>query len=343
MRVHHSNVRSGVNLIEVLVSIFIMAIGLIALLTLFPVGAISMRQSLQDSRAAQVAANAAAMANAKRLRTDDEVVWEPDVNSPKGKRDVFREPLAYIGPGKPNKKLPAIPDGSPSYPVLVDPLGWLLNSKQVGKSKGKPGFARRCPRFIHGPESAPWSRATQLELSWRWFSNLDDVHFGKDGLPMVDSGALEREGRYSYTCLLQRPDVSRPSVVDLTVVVSCGRPFLVNGSDLAGESTYGPVNWNSNSNVVQVPFTGEQPAFRKGCWVMDCTLPPPGSVVTQENAPHGYFYRVVGVSGPTMISGVQVMTLELQDNPRKDAPNGWLTLFEHVVEAFEKGPGWLMD
>ena len=49
--------RSGVTLIEVLVSIFVASIGLLALLALFPVGALSMRQALKDSRCAQSSIN----------------------------------------------------------------------------------------------------------------------------------------------------------------------------------------------------------------------------------------------------------------------------------------------
>jgi prepilin-type N-terminal cleavage/methylation domain-containing protein len=50
--------RPGVTLLEVLVAIFIMAIGLLALLTLFPLGAMRMAQALKDDRAAQTAVSA---------------------------------------------------------------------------------------------------------------------------------------------------------------------------------------------------------------------------------------------------------------------------------------------
>jgi prepilin-type N-terminal cleavage/methylation domain-containing protein len=41
----------GVTLIEVLAAIFIMGVGLLAMLTLFPVGALSMRRSINEDRA----------------------------------------------------------------------------------------------------------------------------------------------------------------------------------------------------------------------------------------------------------------------------------------------------
>ena len=54
----------GVALIEVLIAILIMGIGLLALLTLFPLGAIEMAQAIRDDRTAAVAADAVALGEA---------------------------------------------------------------------------------------------------------------------------------------------------------------------------------------------------------------------------------------------------------------------------------------
>jgi hypothetical protein len=54
-------VRPGVTLLEVLVAIFFTGIGLLALLTLFPLGALSLAQAIQDDRADAVVAGADAM------------------------------------------------------------------------------------------------------------------------------------------------------------------------------------------------------------------------------------------------------------------------------------------
>ena len=55
---------SGVTLVEVLTAIFVMGIGLLALLTLFPLGALSMAQAIKDSRAGAIAAEATAFSQA---------------------------------------------------------------------------------------------------------------------------------------------------------------------------------------------------------------------------------------------------------------------------------------
>jgi len=55
---------------EVLIAIFVMGIGMLSLLTLFPVGAMNMAQAMRDDRCAQAATNATALANAFNLRQD---------------------------------------------------------------------------------------------------------------------------------------------------------------------------------------------------------------------------------------------------------------------------------
>src|SRR5689334_20597212 len=66
--------RPAVTLIEVLVTMFIMAIGMLALLTLFPLGAISMGQALKDDRCASTAAMAENVAIAMNIRHDTNVL-----------------------------------------------------------------------------------------------------------------------------------------------------------------------------------------------------------------------------------------------------------------------------
>ena len=56
MSVHTA--RKAVTLTEVLIAIFLMGIGLMAILSLFPLGASQMAQALQDQRAAEAATTA---------------------------------------------------------------------------------------------------------------------------------------------------------------------------------------------------------------------------------------------------------------------------------------------
>src|SRR5262249_39121249 len=52
--------RAGVTLLEVLTAIFILGVGLLALLFLFPLGALAMAQAVKDDRAGKIAADAVA-------------------------------------------------------------------------------------------------------------------------------------------------------------------------------------------------------------------------------------------------------------------------------------------
>src|SRR5438270_7826562 len=92
--------RRGVTLLEVLVAIFIMGIGLLAILTLFPLGALSMARAVRDDRAAAIGANGASLAIAHDLRTDTTVASY-----------LASAPTGYS----------TVTDG-PGYPVLVDPV-----------------------------------------------------------------------------------------------------------------------------------------------------------------------------------------------------------------------------
>lgn len=58
-RVFRRRCRPGVTLIEVLLAIFITGVGLLALLTLFPLGVLRMAEAIKDDRAAALAVEAA--------------------------------------------------------------------------------------------------------------------------------------------------------------------------------------------------------------------------------------------------------------------------------------------
>ena len=66
--------RAGTTLIEVLIAIFIMAIGLLAIMTLFPLGALSMATAIRNDRVSQAAQVGNAVANAQSVRTDPYVL-----------------------------------------------------------------------------------------------------------------------------------------------------------------------------------------------------------------------------------------------------------------------------
>jgi hypothetical protein len=304
--------RSGATLVEVLVAIFVTAIGLLALLALFPLGALTMDQAIKDARATQAAQNAAAIADALGIRQDPIVAFSPVLNA-----DVFINP----GTGVPQAGL-----SGPGYPVYVDPIGASISPTLGAVPAVSPGIPRRSTSFINGFADA-----------LRWFTLLDDIRFASSGTPIaVAPGVFEREGRWSWAYLLRRPEAGARSVVDASVVVYRSRSL----SGISGEVTYPNITFDPTTTLVTVPYGGAQvkPTVRKGGWILDATLTRTvGNAVLPD--PHGFFYRVVDVVDTSANS----VTLELQTPPKVGAlPNqGVLVVLDAVVEVFEMGPGRL--
>lgn len=99
--------REALMLIEVLLAIFIIAIGLLALIALLPAGALQLRDAIKDMRTAHAVANAAALAQAQSVRQDPTVL------------STLNSPIAYTTPN--GTKL-----------VYVDPFGVTANSAAIG-------------------------------------------------------------------------------------------------------------------------------------------------------------------------------------------------------------------
>jgi hypothetical protein len=305
---------------EVLVAIFVMGIGLLAILALFPLGALSMAQAIQDDRAGHLGLNGAALAQGFGLRNDPEVV------------------AAFTNPGG---GLPPPHPDYPSYPVFLDAIGLqtYVNAFWVGDSPPAAGSPLTIPR-----RAADLARtAGQLDSSkiWQWFTLLDDLKFGTNGTP---ANPLEREGTLSYGLMFRRPRSSVANVVELSVVVYSRRPLTPQNDLLNDEYAYvGQFNTPS-TNLITIDSTGRRrPTLRPGSWVLDATfkqapsLPGDPAGVSRGYA-YGYFYRVVNV---TEVSPNQ-FELELATPLRgwPAAGNGTIIVMDSVIEVIEKGSGW---
>jgi hypothetical protein len=320
--------RPAVTLIEALMAIFVMAIGLLALLTLFPLGAVQMAQALKDERTAQSGLISIAQFKVFDLGND------PFVNSTN-----FENPYPGV--------LPQMTTGvATSYPVWVDPIG-TTNGAVVPVGNALLGIPRVSVSRL--PQQSPL-QPTALPgqtPAWasRWFTMPDDHTYADNGVPDLASlgnpvptvpppsyagqNTIAREGRYTWAYMVRRQTAMVPSPpvtpgsppvppINLSVVVFSGRlagvDFAGNplGETLFNNVTYGPAPDNS-PNVVRIDWTGQtRPTLRRGSWVLDARMLPvpslaPGTqlpgLVTFFNVPQGYFYRVVSVNdvAPTVI------------------------------------------
>ena len=313
------NRRRGVTLLEVLIAIFVMGIGMLALLTLFPVGALQMAQALKDNRTRQAAANAAAVATALNLRGAVVMDTLSQSNAPV----VLRNLPGYDGPG---------------FPVYVDPVGLPANpttgDTQVGGFSNTLLRVRRTPL----PGITP-QRALAL------FGIADDVEFQPNGLAVTaggNNGVVARKNRYTWAYLVRRPRYHDPASMELSVVVYAGRN-LVNALDEPLYSVAADVAAGQTSLVLA--SSGSTPPLRAGGWILDATpevLFAAGSNTQVLDAvKHGpvrsYFYRVVEVK--EVAGGLQV---ELQTPLRAPltTARSQVVVMTNVAEVFEKGTGW---
>jgi hypothetical protein len=308
--------RPAVTLIEVLMAIFVMGIGLMGLMTLFPVGAISMAQAILDDQAANAAFNAASIAEAQGLRS--------------------RITTNYTHPAGHT----ATQADWPSYPVYIDPIG-----STAGAFLGTfPKVSLGIPRVT----TVPWlpnllGAPTALRTSkLRWFSLQDSLVFDDNGAALSPDGgtSIQRSNRITWAYMLRRPRASVPEVVDMSIIVYNNRPLLAPVSestyqaqgDLGGNSVL--VNWNIGAGQAA-------PAIRKGTWILDASsevAPNPGADPTQARryGPiHSNFYRVLGVINLSPTQGV--IALELDQTLR--APVNLIVVMDNVLEVFENAAG----
>jgi hypothetical protein len=235
--------RPAVTLIEVLVTLFIMAIGLLALLTLFPLGAITMGQALKDDRCASTAAMAENVAVVYGLRDDF----------------FLLETLAF---------------GPPGNPAYVDPYGVAQFLPPLGGV-----IPRIQPSFLF---SYYYGTPTTLYID-RLFSLPDDVTFQGNGTPDLSSGVVQRGLNYSYTYLvrpLRKPSftygfqISSEPMLQLFVVVFSGRPVTT----LSPEPTYSAAGTaGTNGLTLTWPAGQPTPNVKRGSWLLDTTTDQNGA------------------------------------------------------------------
>jgi prepilin-type N-terminal cleavage/methylation domain-containing protein len=187
--------RAGVTLIEVLIAIFIMAIGLLALLTLFPMGALSMAQALRDDRCHQAGQQANNLANALNVRNDT----APGLQAAFTNNGTTKLRSNWIGP---------------SFPVFVDPWGM-----RIGASSTLGPVVRTDLSFT-----------TTRPKTMRYCALQDELTFQDNGTPDTTSG-LQREPKTTWAYWLRRPNNTMPNVVEMWVVVYSGRNLQLGSNE----------------------------------------------------------------------------------------------------------------
>jgi hypothetical protein len=365
---HTPTRRPGLTLTEALVAMFVAAIGLIALMTLFPLGALQMAQAIKDERCQQTALQADGLMRAywRSEVVDKRGGGQPgfDINCPDPFILAFDNPnynvLTRMTPGPmsvpeytniypgiyqrhsatyPDRGSVPLPIGSPSLPVVIDPLGWqaregLLPPKQYdqpwggGRQDLTPAtptqplpLPRRSLRALHGAGNDAWAAVADPQNnanrrldnslfgpSLRFSTLMDDLTYDEtgSGAPSADlnpvavplptqtgnAGKVERQGRFNWLAVLQRPNADRPDEVNIQIAVFDGRApgFAPVGQELVYPRDNGVtlvtglpqlVVFAPGSTAVRVYYAGERPPISKGKWVLDGTI---GGFVVRDPA-----------------------------------------------------------
>jgi hypothetical protein len=354
--------RPAVTLIEALMAIFVMAIGLLALLTLFPLGALQMAQALRDQRAKEMSDTATCMYKTFQLG-NDAIVNAPGSFTQGGPTAIsVTNPSAFqnswLAAG-----LPTLTSG-PSYPLYVDPyyvandpiVPW--NQQVVGQPGGANTFGIR-RRTVQNPVIA--------SNPARWFTLQDDLTFTENGLsaplgdPNIGNNPVQREGRYSFAYMLRQTSAGNADLpLDLTVVVYSGRQPGPNITGLpTGESAFDAVF--VSDRIVQVLVTGGKlPSIRRGTWILDTRIDPnPNNPAASPfpYSPQGYFYRTTNVTdlGDRLELEVQAPHGAQWPNPPVTGPLSTIrgpipgpgivcpqsiVIMDNVIDVFEKSTNY---
>lgn len=242
--------RAGVTLVEVLVAIFVMGIGMIALLTLFPIGMLRMGRAIHDQRSLDSERNAFSVALANNLGNDIDVVSDRTTpyNATTPSDDLFQNPLRNAAVTGAPVLLDADPYGE-SYPVFVDPIGFynlpvaagkhwvgnILPSSNIPPVAAQPkGALRRRPaEFVRNglPNTAAGRTARNLRI-FQSCTLWDDLVFEHEialnpGTPQSTGGTIFRDARFSWGYTMWRPLTQDKGVVDCSVVVFDSRSLAI--------------------------------------------------------------------------------------------------------------------
>jgi prepilin-type N-terminal cleavage/methylation domain-containing protein len=316
--------RRGVTLLEVLTAIFIMGVGLLAILTLFPLGALSMARAVRDDRAAQFGANAASWASAIDLRNDQAVATA-----------LGTVPAAITGANGFVLLTPTTPNANdPGYPVYVDPYYAIIGSTSLGSYS--PGGTTRLGTTTPGLQRVSMNMITSLPGAQRrpaiarWFTFQDEIEFLQGGYPS-GNGAINRPGTYTCAFMVRRPKFGTPQLTQLSVIVYANRSLdTVAGETTITDTVNNPIQalGTAGQNGLNV-FSGK-PNIRKGTWILDTTTKGAASGTGVVN---GYFYQVASVTD----TGTGLF-LELETPLKEDVFT--MVVMENVITVLDRGNSW---
>ncbi|MBP3958494.1 hypothetical protein J8F10_24870 [Gemmata sp. G18] len=330
--------RPGLTMTEALVAIFITAIGLVGVMSMFPFGAKQMSDALISDRSAS---HAGAIDGLVRGYWKEKVVED---TSGFGNNEPFWTAMDNPSDQGPHPSNVATPTPTnplePSYPVFLDPMGWAGRSNSsaskrwVGDSTGSasgPSFVpRRSMRLVTDlPPPAAFNTPNTQEpsLARRLWSQPDGFSWDEDSRPAATD---TRELRYNALAVLQRPVNRDRYNATLKVVVFINRRdgFFPQGSEAVFPNTANPasISLTPGSTAMTISSAAD---IRKGSWIMDATI--------DGTVRHANFYRVVSVAENTAgFYDVELHTPVKRVDGGTNAYNAVVVVMAGVADVFDR-------
>ncbi len=322
--------RPGLTLTEVLVTLGILALGILAILTLFPLAASQMAIAVRENRNAQAALLAD---NFFRAYWKTEIVDRARDGLPIN--ELFYHTLtAGAIPSDGVPPLPSALDDEASYPVIVDPFGYASRTSSVfqntvGDAPGTPhgtNLRRRTLGMISDPSHPRYTPL--LEFPLRLCSLPDGLGYDEYGCPNAD-----REYRYNWLWVVQRPLNRNRFQADLTVVVFDRRPYRY--APAGTETVYNAPNVTPLSTTVILNGPTD---LKPGNWIMDATITNPATSGGLRIR-HANFYQVVSVTEFGSRTVLELQTpIKVRSDGSKNPYNGTFVVFRGVCGVSVRPP-----
>ena len=218
----------------------------------------------------------------------------------------------------------------PSYPVVLDPIGYgsrsSIKAERVWVARDYASSTTYAGLLM--PRRTVQSAIVNPSSSFDLCTLTDDMTFLSNGAP-AGNNELGRQGRYSWAAVVQRPRNEERLTADLYVMVFDKRPALPQPGDETVVAPDSPVAKDTRSVTITLPNrTGDTSPvlLRRGGWIIDGTID--AVAVTDANfskARRQFFaYRVSGFTeiGPGTPANTTKYDVDLETPLKADLHDG---------------------